>query len=146
MSVALVHHFHAESGTVQHVGPGVQDAALTIKDGLVEVEAVQVDGDSADVLECRKISACRLVLLAAALLRLFTRRTASGRPKTWVKFVPCVRALCSWLCSWRVSELSCIACDHVVTHSISVVSRLAAPPTRLETRSKDSNMWSSHWV
>ena len=43
-SVALVHHFHAEAGTVQHVGPGVQDAALTIKDGLVEVEAVQVEG------------------------------------------------------------------------------------------------------
>merc|ERR1712022_35542 len=44
VSVALVHHFHAEAGTVQHVGPGVQDAALTIKDGLVEVEAVQVEG------------------------------------------------------------------------------------------------------
>ena len=44
MSVALVHHFHAEAGTVQHISPGVQDAALTIKDGLVEVEAVQVEG------------------------------------------------------------------------------------------------------
>jgi len=38
VSVALVHHFHAEAGTVQHISPGVQDAALTIKDGLVEVE------------------------------------------------------------------------------------------------------------
>ena len=44
MSVALVHHFHAEAGTVQHVRPGAHDAALTIKDGLVEVEAVQVEG------------------------------------------------------------------------------------------------------
>merc|ERR1711943_81333 len=44
VSVALVHHFHAEAGTVQHISPGVQDAALTIKDGLVEVEAVQVEG------------------------------------------------------------------------------------------------------
>ena len=44
MSVALVHDFHAEASTVQHVGPGVQDAALTIKDGLVEVEAVEVEG------------------------------------------------------------------------------------------------------
>merc|ERR1711943_77232 len=44
VSIALVHHFHAEAGTVQHVSPGVQDAALTIKDGLVEVEAVQVEG------------------------------------------------------------------------------------------------------
>jgi hypothetical protein len=32
MSVALVHHFHAEAGTVQHGRLGVQDAALTIKD------------------------------------------------------------------------------------------------------------------
>ena len=43
MSVALVHHFHAEVGAVQHISPGVQDAALTIKDGLVEVETVQVE-------------------------------------------------------------------------------------------------------
>ena len=39
-----VGHFHAEAGTVQHIRPGVQDAALTIEDGLVEVEAVQVEG------------------------------------------------------------------------------------------------------
>jgi hypothetical protein len=32
MSVALVHHFHAESGTIHQISPGVQDAALTIKD------------------------------------------------------------------------------------------------------------------
>ena len=44
MSVALVHHFHAKTSSVKNVGPGVQDAALTIKDRLVEVEAVQVEG------------------------------------------------------------------------------------------------------
>merc|ERR1712100_552997 len=44
VSIALVHHFHAEVGAVQHISPGVQDAALTIKDGLVEVETVQVEG------------------------------------------------------------------------------------------------------
>merc|ERR1711991_314430 len=44
VSVALVHHFHAEVGAVQHISPGVQDAALTIKDGLVEIETVQVEG------------------------------------------------------------------------------------------------------
>merc|ERR1712054_524097 len=44
VSVALVHHFHAEVGTVEDVGPGVQNTALSIKDGLVEVEAVQVEG------------------------------------------------------------------------------------------------------
>ena len=30
VSVALVHHFHAEVGAVQHISPGVQDA-LTIR-------------------------------------------------------------------------------------------------------------------
>merc|ERR1711991_1009151 len=48
VSIALVHHFHAEVGTVQHISPGVQDAALTIKDGLVEVETVQVESHGAD--------------------------------------------------------------------------------------------------
>merc|ERR1712230_172073 len=48
VSVALVHHFHAEVGAVQHISPGVQDAALTIKDGLVEVETVQVESHGAD--------------------------------------------------------------------------------------------------
>ena len=38
VSIALVHHFHAEVGAVQHISPGVQDAALTIKDGLVELK------------------------------------------------------------------------------------------------------------
>merc|ERR1712100_998464 len=48
VSVALVHHFHTEVGAVQHISPGVQDAALTIKDGLVEVETVQVESHGAD--------------------------------------------------------------------------------------------------
>merc|ERR1711991_751251 len=48
VSVALVLHFHAEVGTVQHISPGVQDAALTIQDGLVEVETVQVESHGAD--------------------------------------------------------------------------------------------------
>merc|ERR1712178_126203 len=47
VSVALMHHFHAEVGTVEDVGPGVQNTALSIKDGLVEVEAVQVEGHGA---------------------------------------------------------------------------------------------------
>jgi hypothetical protein len=61
------------------------------------VPEVQVDGSSAVVFECRKISTLLFLLLAAALLRYFTRRTVDIRPKAWVKFVPCVRALCSWL-------------------------------------------------
>merc|ERR1712100_85587 len=48
VSVALVHHFHAKAGTVQHISPGVQDSALTIEDGLVEVETVQVESNGAN--------------------------------------------------------------------------------------------------
>ena len=48
MSITLVHDFHAEVGAVQHISPGVQNFALTIKDGLVEVETVQVEGHGAD--------------------------------------------------------------------------------------------------
>ena len=32
------------------------------------------------------------------------------------------------------------------TGRISVASRLVAPPTRLETRTKESNIYASHWV
>ena len=48
MSVALVHNFHAEVGAVQNVCPGVEHTTLTIKDGLVEVETVQVESHGAD--------------------------------------------------------------------------------------------------
>ncbi len=32
------------------------------------------------------------------------------------------------------------------TGRISVASRSVAPPTRLETRTKESNIYASHWV
>ena len=38
VSVALVHHFHAEAGTVEDVSPGVQNTTLGIQDGLVELK------------------------------------------------------------------------------------------------------------
>jgi len=41
--VSLVHYFHTKTSTVQYVCPGVQHTTLTIKDGLVEVETVQVE-------------------------------------------------------------------------------------------------------
>ena len=40
--------FYAKAGTVQHISPDVQNAALTIQNGLVAVEAVQVEGHGAD--------------------------------------------------------------------------------------------------
>ena len=43
MSVTLVHNFHAQTSTVKNVCPSVEDTTLTINDGLVEVETVQVE-------------------------------------------------------------------------------------------------------
>jgi len=41
--VPFVHHLHTQTCTVQNISPGVQDFALTIHDGLVEVETVKVE-------------------------------------------------------------------------------------------------------
>ena len=43
VSITLVHHFHTQTSTVQNVCPGRQNLTRTIKDGLVEVETVQVE-------------------------------------------------------------------------------------------------------
>ena len=43
MSVTLVHHFHSEVSTVEDVSPSVKNSTLSIKDGLVEVETIQVE-------------------------------------------------------------------------------------------------------
>ena len=48
VSITLVHHFHTQTSTVENVCPSVQDATLTINDGLVEVESVQVECHSRD--------------------------------------------------------------------------------------------------
>ncbi len=48
VGIALVHHFHAEAGTVEDVGPGVDHPALVVEDRLVEVEAIQVEGHRAN--------------------------------------------------------------------------------------------------
>ncbi len=43
MSISLMHNFHSESCSVEDVCPGVDDVAVTGDDGLVEVEAIQVE-------------------------------------------------------------------------------------------------------
>ena len=43
MSITLVHNFHTQTSAVENVCPGVEHTTLTIKDGLVEVETVQVE-------------------------------------------------------------------------------------------------------
>jgi hypothetical protein len=42
VSITLVHDFHTQTSTVKNVCPSVEDTTLTIKDGLVEVETVEV--------------------------------------------------------------------------------------------------------
>merc|ERR1719400_270453 len=78
------------------------------------------------MFEFCKVSMLLFVLLAAALLQCFTRRTAGIRLQAWVKFVPCVRALCSGIWSRQVTKQSCIASVLVGTGCISVVSRSVA--------------------
>ena len=48
MSVTLVHYFHTEVSAVKHVSPGVEDTTIVSKDGLVEVETVEVECHGAD--------------------------------------------------------------------------------------------------
>ena len=44
VGIAFVHDFHTQIGAVDNVGPGVDDTALRVNDGLVKVETVQVKG------------------------------------------------------------------------------------------------------
>jgi len=43
MRVTLVHNFHSEVRSVQHVCPGIQHATLAVQDRLVEVQPVKVE-------------------------------------------------------------------------------------------------------
>ena len=44
MSVSLVHNLHPKTSSVEYVSPSGDDTVLTIHQGLVEVEAVEVEG------------------------------------------------------------------------------------------------------
>lgn len=48
MSIALVHYFHTQVGSVDDISPGVDDPTLGINYRLVKVEAVQVESHGAD--------------------------------------------------------------------------------------------------
>ena len=48
MSITLMHYFHAETSTVQQVGPGIHHMPFARSDGLVEVEAVEVERHGGD--------------------------------------------------------------------------------------------------
>ncbi len=48
MSVTLVHYFHTQVGAVEYISPGANHATLRVDDGLVEVEAVEVERHRAD--------------------------------------------------------------------------------------------------
>ena len=41
--ISFMHNFHAKTSTVEDISPGVQNTTLTINDGLVEVETIQVE-------------------------------------------------------------------------------------------------------
>ena len=48
VSVTLMHYFHTQTSAVENVCPGVQNTTLTINNGLIEVEAVEVERHSGD--------------------------------------------------------------------------------------------------
>jgi hypothetical protein len=107
---------------------------------------VQVNVGAALLLVIRKDSAVGWASPVAAFLQYFTRRTTGTRPRAWVKFRTCSEALRHWLRTRRVAKGARIASVKTGTAPISVASRSAVPPTRLETRTKESNMCASHWV
>ena len=43
MSVTLVHDFHTKTSSVQNVSPGVHNSTLTLNNGLIEVESVEIE-------------------------------------------------------------------------------------------------------
>ena len=53
VGIPLVHHFHPQVGTVDHVSPGANHSTLGVNDALVEVESVQVERHRADA-QCRE--------------------------------------------------------------------------------------------
>ena len=48
MRVSFVHDLHTKSGSVKDVGPGVEHVSLVVLNGLVEVEAVEVESHGRD--------------------------------------------------------------------------------------------------
>jgi hypothetical protein len=110
---------------------------------------VQVEARVARAFGIRKDSALGLACAAAALLRGLARRTAGWAPRAWVKlglgFV-LASAPCSGLRGRRVRGRPRIASTVSCAGRVSVASRSVAPPTRLETRTKESNMYASHWA
>lgn len=48
MSVSLMHYLETKVGTVEHISPSVHHMTLTFNNGLVEVEAVEVEGHGGD--------------------------------------------------------------------------------------------------
>ena len=85
--------------------------------------------------------------LPAALSPRLTAGTVGTGPKAWDE-VACPRA-CSSRCPGfgpDGSRADLYSKRQPVAVRPSLPSRSAAPPTRLETRTKESNMYASHWV
>ena len=46
--VTLMHNFHTQTSTIKYICPGVQNTTLTINNGLIEVESVEVERHGGD--------------------------------------------------------------------------------------------------
>ena len=60
--------------------------------------------------------------------------------------VAAVGCLCEAVAATRYAWLCWSCSDDVVTRHVVSASKSATYPTRLETRTKESNMCASHWV
>jgi len=47
VSITLVHYFHAQTSTVEDVGPSRDDAVLTVDQRLIEIKPVEVESHRA---------------------------------------------------------------------------------------------------
>ena len=85
-------------------------------------------------------------LAAGASLPWFTAGTVGTGPKAWDEVFASALAPGVLAPDPRGIRLTCTASNASVAVSLSLPSRSADAPTRLETRAKESNMYTSRWV
>ena len=56
--VTLMHNLHSKTSTVEYVCPGVQNTTLTINNGLIEVEPVEVEMATEEVNQMPMTNGC----------------------------------------------------------------------------------------
>lgn len=105
---------------------------------------------AAAVVGSDRTGRCALADSTAAFPRRLTAGTVGAGPMAWDEAWAFLRGGSSSRCpgfgpDGRLAQ-TCIASDLAVAVCPSLPSRSAVPLTRLETRTKESNTYASHWV